>query len=76
MGHFVYCAMQRGNQHGSCKYDDLQNWLDMMSHKNQLLKDPRHWPPIKLHYRIHSKITMTDDMVPYYTATALVLTLK
>ena len=29
--------MQRGNQHGSCKYDDLQNWLDMTSHENPLL---------------------------------------
>ena len=27
----------KGNQHGSCEYDDLQNWLDMTSHENPLL---------------------------------------
>ena len=26
--------MLRGNQHGGREYDDLQNWLDMTSHKN------------------------------------------
>ena len=29
--------MQRGKQHGSRKYDDLQNLLDMMSCENPLL---------------------------------------
>ena len=33
----IYHAVQRGNQHGRCKYDDLQNWLDMMSHENPQL---------------------------------------
>ena len=30
--------MLRGNQHGGCKYDDLQNWLDMTSLENPLLR--------------------------------------
>ena len=30
--------MLRGNQHGGRKYDDLQNWLDMMSYENLLFK--------------------------------------
>ena len=30
--------MLRGNQHGGGKYDDLQNWLDMMSHEKPLLR--------------------------------------
>ena len=34
---FLYLAMLRGNQHGGREYDDLQNWLDMMSHENPLL---------------------------------------
>ena len=29
--------MLRGNQHGGCEYDDLQNWLDMTSHENPLI---------------------------------------
>ena len=32
--------MQRGNQHGGRKYDDLQNCLDMTSHKNPLYWNP------------------------------------
>ena len=31
----------KGNQHGGRKYDDLQNWLDMTSHKNPLLRTGR-----------------------------------
>ena len=31
---FHYRAMLRGNQHGGRKYDDLQNWLEMISHEN------------------------------------------
>ena len=34
----LYCAMLRGNQHGSFEYDDLQNWLDMTSHENPLFQ--------------------------------------
>ena len=34
---FLYHTMQRGNQHGGRKCDDLQNQLDMMSHENPLL---------------------------------------
>ena len=30
---YTWCAMLRGNQHGSGPYDDLQNWLDMTSHE-------------------------------------------
>ena len=30
--------MLRGNQHGGCEYDDLQNWIDMTSHENPLLR--------------------------------------
>ena len=33
---FYSRAMLRGNQHGGCKYDDLQNWLHMTSHENSL----------------------------------------
>ncbi len=33
---FPHLPVGRGNQHG--EYDDLQNWLDMMSHENPPLK--------------------------------------
>ena len=35
---FLYRAMLRGNQHGGRKYDDLQNWFDVMPHENPLLR--------------------------------------
>ena len=28
--------MQKGKQHGSSEYNDLQNWLDVTSHDNPL----------------------------------------
>ena len=32
--------MQKGNQHGSCHYDNLQNWHAMTSHENPLFDRP------------------------------------
>ena len=34
---FQYQTKGKGSQHGSRKYDDLQNWHDMTSHENPLL---------------------------------------
>ena len=40
--YFPYKSMGSGNQHGGGVCDDLQNWLDMTSQENALLKQNLH----------------------------------
>ena len=68
--------------HSKCRREVLQgklDWHNMWREKKAYFSSTTLWEQHTMHYsihRVHSKITMAGDVVPYYTVTALVPTQK